>query len=101
MYLSRSDPLVTEQPTMYRQDVAVQAKEAAVVTTGVNNGSIVAEGRRQQYNKDLGERGMRLCAFVQWWMACHDADDQAWLEKQVERAVPEFAAWKQELDKNR
>ncbi|OQW99816.1 MAG: hypothetical protein BWK73_49780 [Thiothrix lacustris] len=43
---------------------------------------------------DTGGRGLRLCDFVQWWMDTHSADDQAWLESQIARAVPEYADWK-------
>jgi hypothetical protein len=71
-------------------------KDSTVVTTGVNNGHIVAEGGSNTNYNFQGGRGLRLCEFVTWWMANHEPDDQAWLEKQVERAVPEYAAWKRE-----
>ncbi len=68
-------------------------KDSTFVTTGVNNGHIVAEGGGKT-NYIQGGRASRLCEFVRWWMDCHDVDDQVWLDKQVERAVPEYAAWK-------
>ena len=70
-------------------------KDSTVVTTGVNNGHIVAEGGSNTYHYQ-GGRGLRLCEFVRWWMESHDAEDQVWLEKQLERAVPEYLDWKKE-----
>lgn len=73
-------------------------KDSTVVTTGVNNGHIVAEGGSNTNYNIQGGRGLRLCEFVRWWMANHDdPEDQSWLEKHLERTVPEYAAWKRGL----
>lgn len=45
-------------------------------------------------SSDTGGRSNRLCQFARYWMETRAADDQAWLEKQIERAVPEYADWK-------
>ena len=78
-----------------QQKMVNYGKDSTVVTTGVNNGHIVAEGGSNT-NYMQGGRGLRLCEFVQWWMANRDGADQIWLDKQIERAVPEYAAWKRE-----
>lgn len=70
--------------------VVNHGKESNVVTTGVNNGNIVAQAGKSV----LGGRDVRICQFVRWWMDAHEPDDQAWFEKQLERAVPEYGAWK-------
>jgi len=44
--------------------------------------------------KKHGGRGARLVGFINDWMDTHDEDDRVWLEKQIERAVPEFKKWK-------
>ena len=75
----------------YRQEVVNHGKESNVVTTGVNNGNIVAQAGK---SSALGGRDVRICQFVRWWMDAHEPDDQAWFEKQLERAVPEYGAWK-------
>lgn len=68
-------------------------KDSTVVHT--NNGSIVAgEGKGDSGSADQGGRELRLCQFVQWWMQSRDQEDQVWLEKQIERAVPEYGEWK-------
>ena len=71
--------------------VVNHGKESNVVTTGVNNGNIVAQAGK---SSALGGRDVRICQFVRWWMDAHEPDDQAWFEKQLERAVPEYGAWK-------
>lgn len=73
------------------QEVVNHGKESNVVTTGVNNGNIVAQAGK---SSALGGRDVRICQFVRWWMDAHEPDDQAWFEKQLERAVPEYGAWK-------
>lgn len=81
------------RPDQVRQDVAINyAKDSNVVTTGVNNGHIVA-GVRESHN-DQGGRGLRLCQFARWWMDTQTPDRQAWMEVQIERAVPEYGEWK-------
>ena len=78
--------------THYRQDVVNHGKESTVVTNhGVNNGTIVAQAGG---SSATGGREVRICQFVRWWMDVHEPDDQAWFEKQLERAVPEYVAWK-------
>lgn len=87
-----------DRPDQVRQEVAANyARDSNVVTqNGVhNNTHIVAKARPQGSGSgETGGRESRLCQFVGWWMQNHGPDDQAWLEKQVERAVPEYAAWK-------
>lgn len=39
------------------------------------------------------ERTRRLTAFLRHWAATRSEDDQAWLEMQLARAVPEYAQW--------
>lgn len=85
------------RPTQVSQDVRNYGKDSNVVTQhGVhNNTHIVAKaGEGYPRSADKGGRDTRLCQFIEWWMESHDPDDQAWLEKQIERAVPEYAQWK-------
>lgn len=39
------------------------------------------------------ERMQRIAAFLQHWGATRNADEKAWLEMQLARAVPEYAEW--------
>lgn len=71
-----------------RQEVVNYGKGANVVTTGVNNGSIVSE-----VGNDAGGRAGRLCGFVEWFMMNQTLDAQAYLEEHLRRTVPEFEAW--------
>lgn len=40
-----------------------------------------------------GERMQRIAAFLHHWATTRSPDEQAWLEMQVARAVPEYAEW--------
>lgn len=100
------DWLLLGEGEMIRQPAPVQniggsihyGKDSTVVTTGVNNGNIVAEGGSNTNYNFQGGLGLRLCEFVRWWMESHDdPDDHVWLEKHLERSVPEYAAWKRGL----
>jgi transcriptional regulator with XRE-family HTH domain len=76
-----------------RQDVVSYARESNVVTTGVNNGNIVAEVGIQQYNTDAGGRGQRLCDWVREYAAAHSDADVGHLVERMRRAFPEFEDW--------
>lgn len=76
-----------------RQDVVNYAKESNVVTTGVNNGHIVAEVGIQQYNTESGGRGQRLCEWVREYAAAHSDADVGHLVERMRRAFPEFEDW--------
>lgn len=86
---------------MYRQDAANinltannNKGESTIVQTGINHGQVIAQGGGQQYSSE--GRATRLGKFIHSWMDTHDEDDQAWLEKQIERAVPEYKTWRNE-----
>ena len=44
---------------------------------------------------DYKKRDTSLAGFVKDWMATRSPEDCVWLEKQIERSVPEFKAWKE------
>lgn len=68
-------------------------KGSAVVNqSGINNGNIVTAVGYNESN--TGGRAERICTFVRDYMQSHDGEDQIWLEKQLERAVPEYKEWK-------
>ena len=93
--------LITGEGEMYRanradvrQDVAVSyARDSNVVTTGVNNGHIVAEVGLQRYNTDQGGRGQRLCEWIADYAASHSDADVGCLMERMRRAFPEFEGW--------
>jgi hypothetical protein len=39
------------------------------------------------------ERMQRIAAFLRHWATTRNADERAWLEMQLARAVPEYAEW--------
>ena len=80
----------------HRQDVVNHGKGAAVVTTGVNNGTIVAEGGYNP-NQNKGGRGLRLCQWIEDYVAAHSEDECAWLEIEVSRHFAEYVEWKRGL----
>lgn len=86
------DWLIAGEGEMYRANRPDQVRisySGNGVAVHQNNGSIgVAEASAG------GGRSHRICEFVQWWMENRSADDQAWLEQQLARAVPEYAQWK-------
>ena len=81
------DWFVTGVGEMYRanRDVAPLAYQFPNVTKKVGV---------EESNADTGGRALRLCEFAKWWMANRSPDDHVWLEKQIERNVPEYAEWK-------
>ena len=94
------DWFITGEGAMYRadradhrQDVVNHGKGAAVVTTGVNNGTIVAEGSYNP-NQIKGGRGLRLCQWIEDYVAAHSEDECAWLEIEVSRHFAEYVEWK-------
>ena len=99
------DWFVTGEGQMYRanREEAVVEKAVSSVWTGyVPRHSDAAQSQIQSQSggmvrertNDTGGRSNRLCQFARYWMETKPADDQAWLEKQIERAVPEYADWK-------
>lgn len=62
---------------------------AGVAGAAVNPGDAIA---------DYKKRDTSLAGFVKDWMATRSPEDCVWLEKQIERAVPEFKAWKERKD---
>lgn len=78
---------------MYRANRSDQLVRMTYQGNGVavhNNHGMIGVG---EASADTGGRGLRLCDFVKWWMENRTADDQAWLESQIKRAVPEYAEW--------
>ncbi|MGN6654753.1 MAG: helix-turn-helix domain-containing protein [Rhodanobacter sp.] len=54
----------------------------------------VQDDERGTYDaQPLDERMQRIAAFLRHWGATRNADEQAWLEMQLARAVPEYAEW--------
>lgn len=52
----------------------------------------IAEGDPAvEYGED--PRVTRMARFLRAWQVGHDADDIAWLERTLARAVPEYAEW--------
>ncbi|WP_157832858.1 helix-turn-helix domain-containing protein [Thiolinea disciformis] len=94
------DWLITGEGQMFRgqsgtnQTVVTYGKGSTVVSTGVNHGHIVAEGKNT-YVESRDGRAAVICDFVRAFASEHGADDVVWLEKQLERAVPEFRDWKE------
>lgn len=86
------DWFVSQEGEMYRANRADHVRisySGNGVAVHQNNGSIgVADASAG------GGRSHRICEFVQWWMENRSADDQAWLEQQLARAVPEYLDWK-------
>ena len=83
------DWFLTGQGEMFRADYNRQANAQNAVKQAVTAATAPTAA-------DLSKREVRLCQFVRWWMDTHEPDDQVWFEKQIERAVPEYAEWKKE-----
>ncbi len=83
------DWFLTGQGEMFRADYNRQANAQNAVKQAVTAATASTAA-------DLSKREVRLCQFVRWWMDTHEPDDQVWFEKQIERAVPEYAEWKKE-----
>lgn len=83
------DWFVSGQGEMFRADYNRQANAQNAVKQAVTAATAPTSA-------DLSKREVRLCQFVRWWMDTHEPDDQVWFEKQIERAVPEYAEWKKE-----
>lgn len=94
------DWLIAGEGEMYRANRPDQRHRMTIyegngIAVHSNHGSIgVGELRN-----DFGGRGGRLCQFATWWMESHSPDEQAWLETQVKRAVPEYVEWLKEQGK--
>ncbi len=92
------DWLLTGEGEMYRAN-----RSASSGTTYRDNGIAVHTNNGNigigTQNNDSGGRGNRLCQFALWWMEKHSEDEQAWLEQQIARAVPEYAEWRKEAEK--
>lgn len=65
------------------------------VIFGTGSPRRVGDDERGHYDAgDPGdERMQRITAFLRHWAATRSDDDQAWLEMQLARAVPEYAEW--------
>lgn len=97
--------LMGKKGPMYRADQAQNIQQTAkgganVVQTGINTGHIVAEAREPGTVDGVGADSL-LCQFATWWKSNKGTEDQVWLDKQIERAVPEYAAWKEGLSDGR
>lgn len=75
---------------MYRANRADQFSYTGNGVAVHNNHGSIGVG---EISSNSGGRDLRLCQFAKWWMDTHSADDQAWLEVQIKRAVPEYAEW--------
>lgn len=86
------DYVVMGEGEMYRANRPDQVRvtySGNGVAVHQNNGSLQVN----EQSADTGGRSSRLCQFARWWMETRSADDQAWLESQIKRAVPEYAEW--------
>lgn len=96
-YGASMDWLLNGEGSQYRSQpiqVVNYGRESNVVTTGVNNGHIVAEVGIQQYNTELGGRGQRICNWVRDYVASHSSEDVGHFEERLRRAFPEFESFK-------
>lgn len=87
------DWLIAGEGEMYRANRPDQVNKISYSGNGVavhNNHGMIGVG---EATADTGGRGLRLCDFVRWWMETHSTDDQAWLESQIKRSIPEYEAW--------
>ena len=67
----------------------------SVVQTGINTGHLVTQVGEPSTVYQVGTSS-KLCQFALWWQQHKSSDDHIWLDKQIERAVPEYAIWKTE-----
>lgn len=92
---------VTGKGNMYRRDTSLavhqrvvnHGRESAVVSSGINNGTIV--NRAGQGEPEVGsDRAGTLCAWINDYMKNHSDDEGAWLDVEMGRKFPEYKEWK-------